>query len=201
VLPILTRLLNYRAVERPRPKHLAPLLAGLTAGSVLAGILVAFTPAPTPPAGDTDASLALAALSRNISAPLVESAQRAALMPMAAPAIQAAPRVAAVGSGGGVLGMVNSERAAAGCPPLRFDPQLASMAQSHASDMASRDYFAHSSGADGENIAYGQTSSAEVMQEWMNSPGHRANILNCEYTRFGAGYDSAGNYWVQEFGY
>lgn len=191
---------KFRAVERPRPKFLTPLLAGLTAGAVLTGVLVAFqAPASEPPVIRSDQSTAFAALNRSITTNIVSSAEQAALR--AAAVRPAAPRAATpAGTGGGVLDMVNRERAAAGCPPLQPDARLASLAQSHASDMASRDYFAHGSGADGENIAYGQSSSAEVMEEWMNSPPHRANILNCEYTRLGVGHDSAGDYWVQEFG-
>jgi uncharacterized protein YkwD len=55
----------------------------------------------------------------------------------------------------------------------------------------------------GENIAAGQTSAAAVMQAWMNSPGHRANILNCGYKEVGVGYVAGGSmrhYWTQNFG-
>jgi hypothetical protein len=53
----------------------------------------------------------------------------------------------------------------------------------------------------GENIAKGYVSASAVMTGWMNSPGHRANILNCSFTALGVGYDTRGNYWVQNFGY
>jgi Uncharacterized protein with SCP/PR1 domains len=52
----------------------------------------------------------------------------------------------------------------------------------------------------GENIAYGQHSAAEVVQDWMNSPSHRRNILDCSFTRIGVGFDRRGEYWVQDFG-
>ena len=51
----------------------------------------------------------------------------------------------------------------------------------------------------GENIAMGQKTPKEVVQAWMNSEGHRANILNGSYTHIGVGYVANGNYWTQEF--
>ena len=51
----------------------------------------------------------------------------------------------------------------------------------------------------GENIAMGQRTPSEVVTAWMNSPGHRANILNSSFTRIGVGYVPAGNYWTQMF--
>lgn len=53
----------------------------------------------------------------------------------------------------------------------------------------------------GENIAKGHTSPTAVMTAWMNSTGHRANILNCTFTTIGVGFDARGNYWVQNFGH
>ena len=53
--------------------------------------------------------------------------------------------------------------------------------------------------AAGENIAQGQTSAQQVMNAWMNSSGHRANILNSSYTHIGVGYISDGHYWTQMF--
>jgi len=51
----------------------------------------------------------------------------------------------------------------------------------------------------GENIAKGQTTPQAVMTAWMNSSGHRANILNASFTQIGVGYVASGNYWTQEF--
>jgi uncharacterized protein YkwD len=53
----------------------------------------------------------------------------------------------------------------------------------------------------GENIAWGQRSAAEVVTDWMNSPDHRRNILDCEFTTVGVGLDPRGMYWTQDFGY
>ena len=128
----------------------------------------------------------------------------------------AAAAAAAAGPAAAVLASTNSQRAAAGCPPVRGDAQLARAAQGHAADMAAKGYFSHTSRdgrtfsqrvlaagyprPGGENIAQGQSSAAEVLQAWMTSSGHRANILNCSFTALGVGYDSNGDYWVQNFG-
>ncbi|MFD6553360.1 CAP domain-containing protein [Streptomyces sp. NPDC058398] len=118
-----------------------------------------------------------------------------------------------------VVALVNKERAAAGCGPLTEDPQLEDAAQAHSDDMAARDFFEHTNpdGADpgeritaagyrwstyGENIAMGQQTPAAVMDSWMNSPGHRANILNCSFKNIGVGVHkgSGGPWWTQDFG-
>ncbi|MEV8379159.1 CAP domain-containing protein [Kribbella sp. NPDC056861] len=122
-----------------------------------------------------------------------------------------------------VLTYTNRERAAHGCGPLVRNAALDRAAQGHASDMASYNYFSHSS-RDGrspfdrirqagypsdtgraENIAAGQPTAQRVVQGWMNSAGHRANILNCSYRSIGVGYGYGGgttykHYWVQNFG-
>ncbi|MEV4427891.1 sigma-70 family RNA polymerase sigma factor [Streptomyces sp. NPDC049602] len=127
------------------------------------------------------------------------------------------------GSGSGstaqqVISLVNSERAKAGCGPLAEHPLLTKAAQGHSDDMAARDFFDHTNpdgdgpgeritaagytwSAYGENIAKGQTTAAQVMESWMNSPGHRANILNCDFKEIGVGIHTAGGpYWTQAFG-
>jgi uncharacterized protein YkwD len=120
-----------------------------------------------------------------------------------------------------VTALVNQERAAAGCGPLRTDERLRSAARGHSQDMATNDYFSHTAlngssfvdrsaaagyprdQAGGENIAMGYRTPADVMDGWMNSAGHRANILNCDFKAIGVGLarDSAGTpYWTQDFG-
>ncbi len=96
----------------------------------------------------------------------------------------------------------NSHRARHGLPPLRIDFQLMNSARQHAAWMARRRVMRHTSATVAENIAAGQGSSVEAVQDWMNSPGHRANILNSGYRRIGvAAY--RGNdgqvYWCQQF--
>ncbi|MGV9239476.1 sigma-70 family RNA polymerase sigma factor [Streptomyces nigra] len=123
------------------------------------------------------------------------------------------------GTVGQVVALVNKERAAAGCGPLAEDSLLDKSAQAHSADMAARDFFDHTNpdGADpgqritaagyrwstyGENIAMGQQTPEAVMESWMNSPGHRANILNCSFKDIGVGIHEGpgGPWWTQNFG-
>jgi uncharacterized YkwD family protein/spore coat assembly protein SafA len=115
-----------------------------------------------------------------------------------------------------VIQLVNQERAKNGLPSLKYDWELARVAEHKSLDMRSLGYFSHNSPtygspfdmmksygihyrAAGENIAQGQTSAQQVMNAWMNSSGHRANILNSSYTHIGVGYVSDGHYWTQMF--
>lgn len=118
-----------------------------------------------------------------------------------------------------VVRLVNVERAKYGLKPLTENWELSRVARFKSNDMVERGYFSHTSPtygspfvmmknfgirytAAGENIAYGQRSAAEVMNGWMNSSGHRSNILNANYTQIGVGYavDSRGTpYWTQMF--
>ncbi|HEY9418297.1 MAG TPA: CAP domain-containing protein [Pseudonocardia sp.] len=116
-----------------------------------------------------------------------------------------------------VVALTNAQRVKAGCKPLKVDSRLNLSAQRHSADMARRNYFEHedpeghdfadrekaarfTGDSGGENIAMGQTSAAEVMNDWMNSPGHRRNILDCSFTLIGIGYVANGHYWTQNFG-
>jgi uncharacterized protein YkwD len=121
---------------------------------------------------------------------------------------------------GEVIALTNTERAAAGLPPLAADSPLTTAAQAHSADMVARAFYSHTSPGGGqpwdraaaagsrrctigENIACGQRSPAEVVRGWMNSPGHRANILKPDFTHIGiglAGGGKAGTYWTQLFG-
>ena len=118
-----------------------------------------------------------------------------------------------------ILKLVNQERSKAGVPALTLSQQLTDIANTKAKDMADKNYFSHQSPTygspfdmlkrfgvsfsyAGENIAAGQKSAQEVMQSWMNSSGHKANILNKNYTQLGVGYTTGGQYgteWVQLF--
>lgn len=115
-----------------------------------------------------------------------------------------------------VVDLTNQERAKQGLPALKVDEQLSKVARAKSVDMQTKGYFSHTSptygspfdmmkqfgisfrGA-GENIAMGQRSSQEVVNSWMNSSGHRANILNSSFTHIGVGYAENGNYWTQMF--
>ena len=118
-----------------------------------------------------------------------------------------------------VVTIVNTERAKAGCSAVTVDDRLTAAARGHSADMAARGYFSHTTpeGVEfstritnagyrwsraGENIAKGQRTPAEVMTAWMNSSGHKANILNCAFTNIGVGVvaDSGGSLvWTQDF--
>ncbi|GGS82552.1 MULTISPECIES: sigma-70 family RNA polymerase sigma factor [Streptomyces] len=130
-----------------------------------------------------------------------------------------APVPAPQGPVGQVVALVNAERAKAGCGPLKDDAQLRKAAQRHSEDMASRNFFSHTApdGSDpgerttaagyrwatyGENIARGQSTAESVMNSWMNSDGHRANILNCSFKDIGVGLHQGpgGPWWTQNFG-
>ena len=145
--------------------------------------------------------------------------------PVAAPtpAKPAAPVAAPTASIGAyeqqVVDLVNKERAAVGLPALKVNTKLAAVAEKKAEDLRDKNYFAHQSptygspfdmmkqfgisySSAGENIAKGQKTPAAVMNGWMNSQGHKDNILNPSFTEIGVGYvtDSNGTtYWVQHF--
>ncbi len=120
-----------------------------------------------------------------------------------------------------VLYLTNAQRTRRGLKPLRINANLENAANWFAQDMASRQVktLSHidSKGRDpgqrlrafgypwswyGENIAMGYATPAAVVNAWMNSPGHRANILNPHFTEIGIGHASGGGaiYWVQDFG-
>ncbi|WAZ24355.1 CAP domain-containing protein [Streptomyces cinnabarinus] len=118
-----------------------------------------------------------------------------------------------------VLRLVNEERAKAGCNAVAANSSLADLASAFSEDMAERGFFDHTdpdgsspwdraakagiTNLGGENIARGQADAAAVMDAWMNSPGHRANILNCDFKTLGVGVHmaSGGPWWTQNFGY
>ena len=118
-----------------------------------------------------------------------------------------------------VATLVNQERAKLGLAPLKLNLELSNVARTKSQDMATNNYFSHQSPtygspfdmmksfgikymAAGENIAMGQPTAASVMNGWMNSPGHKANILNSNFTEIGVGVAKNSNgtiYWTQDF--
>ncbi|MEU5882483.1 sigma-70 family RNA polymerase sigma factor [Spirillospora sp. NPDC047279] len=158
--------------------------------------------------------------------PVPDAGRRTVPPPSPSPAAEAdrlAPRktarpVAASGPEAQVVALVNAQRSRQGCGPLRADPRLTTAARRHSADMAARGYFDHTS-PDGkgpgdridatgfrwsswaENIAKGQGTASSVMTSWMNSPGHRSNIVNCRFSLIGVGLvtGSGGPYWTQVF--
>ena len=147
--------------------------------------------------------------------------------PSPSPTRSSAPPAAAAGAGmtaaeAEVLRLVNAQRSVHGCGALASNAVLLAVARAHSADMATKGYFDHTSpdgrspfdrmraagyrgNLMGENIAAGQRTAAAVMTAWMNSPGHRANILNCGYKVIGIGVATRssspyGIYWTQDFG-
>lgn len=115
-----------------------------------------------------------------------------------------------------VVRLVNVERAKYGIAPLTEDWELGRVARYKSQDMRDSGYCSHNSPTYGspftmirnfglsyrtaaENIAKGQGTPAEVVKAWINSSGHRANILNKSFTKIGVGYVKSGNYWTQMF--
>lgn len=118
-----------------------------------------------------------------------------------------------------VIDLVNAERRRARCPAVHLDEGLRSAARAHSADMAAHNEMSHE-GSDGsspwdrarragydaalsENVAMGYATAEAVMDGWMNSPGHRENILNCEARATGVGLARSANgtpYWTQMFG-
>ncbi|HLR14238.1 MAG TPA: CAP domain-containing protein [Bacillota bacterium] len=115
-----------------------------------------------------------------------------------------------------VIELTNVERSKQGLAPLQADVELSNVARDKSKDMLANNYFDHTSPtygspfdmmrsygvtyqSAGENIAKGQRTPQEVVTAWMNSQGHRENILNGNYTHIGVGYVEQGNYWTQMF--
>jgi uncharacterized YkwD family protein/spore coat assembly protein SafA len=118
-----------------------------------------------------------------------------------------------------VVRLVNIERSKQGLQPLKENWQLSRVARYKSADMATKNYFSHTSptygspfrmmesfgikySSAGENIAYGQKTPQQVMTAWMNSPGHRSNIMSPSYSQIGVGYatnKSGTPYWTQMF--
>ncbi|MFD0146484.1 MULTISPECIES: CAP domain-containing protein [unclassified Streptomyces] len=188
------------------------------AGAAATGVTPAGT--PSPPRSAPAAPGPAPKESASAPAPVMETPSRA---PGPEKAVVAAPEP----GGGGkaaqfveqIVALTNTEREKAGCSPLRADGRLHDSAQAHADDMADRDYYAHATpeGRDAgeritaagytwsswaENIHRGPKTPVRAMEDWMNSDGHRRNILNCSFKDLGVGValTSNGPWWVQNFG-
>ncbi|WP_083258588.1 CAP domain-containing protein [Cellulosilyticum sp. I15G10I2] len=136
--------------------------------------------------------------------------------PAPAPTTPTAPSNSVVAYENKVLELVNVERQKAGLKPLQMDEAVRNVARKKSEDMQAKKYFDHNSPTygspfdmmkkfgisyqtAGENIAMGQRTPEEVVKAWMNSPGHRANILKPAFTHIGVGYVANGHYWTQMF--
>lgn len=174
-----------------------------------------WSPTPTATASQTPTATAptapTAKATRTATARASDTPTTAA--PSKAPSASATPGSSATTR---VVRLVNSERGKNGCAPLTVNAKLTQAAQAHSEDMATHRTMSHT-GSDGsspgeritaagyswsaygENVAYGYNTPESVMTGWMNSPGHRANILNCAFKEIGVGYAQPGNYWTQDF--
>ncbi|KOU13424.1 hypothetical protein ADK52_38785 [Streptomyces sp. WM6372] len=151
--------------------------------------------------------------------PAAKPARPAPAKPTAPPTAQqpSAPTGTASGPAAEVVALVNKERAKVGCSALTVNPKLTAAALNHSQDMAAHSNMSHtgSDGSDpgeritrsgfswmtyGENVAYGYSTPEQVMTGWMNSPGHRENILNCAFKEIGVGLAQPNSYWTQDFG-
>ena len=150
---------------------------------------------------------------RAAPAPTTTTEASAPTTAAASPAGTSAP-----GTEAEVIALVNSVRAGAGCGPVVHDEGLARVAREHSADMRDQNFFDHvnlagldpfdraeaagQTNARAENIAHGQRSPAGVMDDWMDSSGHRGNILNCELRTLGVGVAEGpgGPWWTQLFG-
>ncbi|MDQ0407287.1 CAP domain-containing protein [Streptomyces sp. NBC_01723] len=154
------------------------------------------------------------------SEPTADTSEPAATKPTpSAPASPSTPPATAPASGdvAKVVELVNAERSKAGCSPVTVNAALTKAAQAHSEDMAATGTMSHSgsngSSPDdritnagynwstyGENVAYGYETPEKVMAGWMSSPGHKENILNCDFKEIGVGLAQPGSYWTQDFG-
>ncbi|GAA1157786.1 RNA polymerase sigma factor (sigma-70 family) [Kitasatospora gansuensis] len=205
----------------------APRIDGAATAAISAAPLQvdAVTPAPapatSPPAvpASPSATPTASPSPTPTPTPAAPSPARTSAAPPAtpSPATSAANRQASAQQQ--VLDLVNSERSKNNCGPVKANSKLQAAAQGHSQDMAARNFFDHTNpdgngpqprieaagyrwSTWGENIARGQQDAAAVMDAWMKSPGHRANILNCAFTEMGLGthFASGGPWWTQNFG-
>jgi uncharacterized protein YkwD len=214
------RLLVTRFVRR------ATIAAALIAAPMFAFAAPAFaaggTPATPAASGPTYSGPAQHARHRVTHRPTTPSATppttsttRPTTVPTTAPVTDASAYEAQV------VTLTNAQRGANGCGALRADARLTVAARKHSADMVTKAFFSHtgSNGSDfvareigagypaagpsAENIAWGYRTPQEVVTGWMNSPGHRANILNCSSVAVGVGMIRAADgspYWTQDFG-
>jgi uncharacterized protein YkwD len=195
----------------------AAAVAAVALGGVTAFTGLGAAPQPVAAAGPVDAethAVAAVAVRSTVTPRTTRVRPRPAPTTTTTATTTPAPGVATQ-----ILSRVNAERAKAGCKAVVLDARLTAAAAGHAQDMATNNYFSHTS-RDGrtfvdritaqgypvprsENIAAGQPTVAAVMDAWMASAGHRANILDCSAVAMGAASAKGGSYgiyWVQDFG-
>jgi uncharacterized protein YkwD len=202
----------------------SPTTTAPTATTPVPSMLAAPSPEPTPTTESRSPSPSRTATRTDTPTP-DPSTSTATAEPAPPPPAPAPPPPSSAGASPEVLAaeaevlrLVNVERAKAGCPALTADGPLTTLARNFSADMAARGFFSHTD-PDGrspwdraaaagvgnlraENIARGQSTPDQVMTSWMNSKGHKDNILNCDYRTLGVGVHIAtgGPWWTQDFG-
>ncbi|MDF2835046.1 MAG: SCP-like extracellular [Paenibacillus sp.] len=184
------------------------------------GIVITWPGSVTKPVPTTAPTATPAPTAKPTTAPTAAPTAKPTAAPTAKPTAKpTATPAPTAGTGMGqfqsqVVTLVNQERAKVGLKPLQVDALLNKVATEKARDMDVNNYFSHTSPTygspfdmmrafgvkysyAGENIASGQPTPARVMQDWMNSPGHQANILKPNFTKIGVGY--VNGEWVQMF--
>lgn len=196
--------------QAQRPWNYVPTADPNTAVPVDVPTTPSSTPAPEQPAAEASPPAAQPPQAQPAKPPVTKK-------PQAPQPPKTSPAPAASGSVAAVLALVNQERAAAGCQAVTLNAKLTKAAQDHSADMAANSNMSHtgSDGSDpgaritragyswstyGENVAYGYSTPEKVMEGWMNSQGHRENILNCSFKEIGIGLAQPGYYWTQDFG-
>jgi uncharacterized protein YkwD len=202
------------------------LTIGVT-GAMLSPVLIGWTGPLVPPAARASAVVPPTAPAQSdpmANAPVTTAPPPPTAPPLTASALPTATKATAYAYAGfedKVLALTNEQRGKQGCPALRRDAKLVKAARAHSKDMAAHKYFDHTgldksspgirmdrAGYDAdsgwaENIAYGFPTPEAVMNKWMNSPGHRQNILDCGLKALGVGVAKAADnslYWTQDFG-
>lgn len=200
-------------------------VVGLGAGflSLLVGGVVAMDFASDQPSHKVITDTLVTALPPSVSA---EPSPLASILPTSLPSVSPSPIAPASTKDkittmeDEVTSLINRERTRAGCGTVKTDERMRAAGRAHSADMANNDYFSHTGrdgssfvdrlaragypkeGAAGENIAYGYSTAQAVVNGWMNSDGHRRNILNCSAKSTGVGlaYRGSRPYWTQLFG-
>ncbi|MCS7477182.1 CAP domain-containing protein [Umezawaea endophytica] len=204
--------------QLPSPVETAPSTEGLV-GSNSASASATSSSAPSSSAESSAPTTTTTTATTTSETSTVAAPPPTTEKPADPPAEQTPPPSGASAQETKVLEITNQERATAGCAPLKADDRLTTAARGHSVDMATQNYFDHVS-KDGrtfvdrikatgfpspgaENIAAGQQTPEAVMKSWMESAGHRANILNCDLKFLGVGVGKGGKfgiYWTQNFG-
>lgn len=197
----------------PTPAGSASTSAAGTSGTAAASIIPSVSRSGAAPSTSPSAS------SSRTATPAVSTSASPSSTPKATSSGSAGASADSADSGptDRVLALVNAEREKAGCAALTEDAKLTKAAQDHSQDMADHTNMSHtgsdgssmsdrlarvgySFGSAGENVAAGYTTPESVMDGWMASAGHKANILNCGFKEIGIGLAQPGNYWTQDFG-